>query len=94
MDEVERPPWWMSGDDASEGASSSAPEPNWMSLLGSLGSWAGELWASSGAGDHANHQDPDDHPECIVCRAVVTFSTAAVRPRELPAVRWLPTRRL
>lgn len=99
MDEVERPPWWLSGDDSaseksSEGNDAGTSEPNWMSLLSSLGSLAGEWWATSGVGDHGNHGVATEHPECIVCRALVTVSSPDTPPRVLPAVRWLPIRRL
>jgi len=99
MDEVERPPWWLSGDDSANEKPASDPgegtsEPNWTSLLGSLGSLAGEWWAASGAGDHGNHGAPAEHPECIVCRALVTVSAPDEQPKVLPAVRWLPIRRL
>lgn len=94
MDEMERPPWWLSDDDPSRSRAEESSGTNWMSLLGSLGSLAGEWWAASGAGDHAHHGEPADHPECLVCRAVVTFSTTTTQRQVLPAVRWLPTRRL
>ena len=99
MDEMERPPWWLSGDDAandksSAGRNDGTSESNWMSLLGSIGSMAGEWWAASGAGDHGSHGDPAEHPECLVCRAMVTISAPTAPPRALPAVRWLPIRRL
>lgn len=98
MDEVERPPWWLSGEDSGEeaptGRERGSAEPNWMSLLGSLGSLASEVWANSGAGEHASHGVPAEHPDCMVCRAMVTISAPSTQPRELPAVRWLPIRRL
>ncbi len=99
MDDIERPPWWLSnaepGDNERPAASGdSASDGSWMTLLGSLGSLAGQWWESSGAADHASHGDPADHPECIVCRAMATLATPVTQPRSLPAVRWLPIRRL
>lgn len=102
MDDIERPPWWLSGDepgdprggDANASRNESTFEPNWMSLLGSLGSLAGQWWTASGTGDHASHGDPGEHPECLVCRAMTVISTQGPEPRVVPGVRWLPIRRL
>jgi hypothetical protein len=115
MDEVERPPWWMSDEPTSDdpretGADFEAGSAaSWSSLLGSLGSLsslsslgslgslgtvAAELWAASGAADHVRHTEPAEHPECIVCRAMVTFVASQPEVRELPGIRWLPTRRV
>ncbi|MGA0210240.1 MAG: hypothetical protein ACO3LZ_10020 [Candidatus Nanopelagicales bacterium] len=104
MDEVERPPWWMSDDQDAEQPRETAA--SWSSLLGSLGSLsslgslgslgtvASELWAASGAADHGQHTDPAENPECIVCRAMVAFAASSPEVRELPGIRWLPTRRV
>ena len=93
MTDGERPPWWLS-ENPQSGPSNGPAVPGWATLLGSLGSVAGEWWAASGVGEHVNHSDPADHPECIVCRALATFATTASEPRSLPATRWLPLRRL
>ena len=108
MTDGERPPWWLSENPSPEPREASEPRepseprersdrpavPGWASLLGSLGSVAGEWWAASGVGEHVNHADPADHPDCIVCRALATFATTSSEPRSLPATRWLPLRRL
>lgn len=99
MTDGENPPWWLSENPRSEQSEPSqsserSAAPGWATLLGSLGSVAGEWWATSGVGDHPNHGEPADHPECIVCRALVTFAATAPEPRSLPATRWLPLRRL
>lgn len=101
MSDVQRPPWWFS-DEGSDPPSDRPREANWLSLLGSLGSMVGELasevagdwWAASGAGAHAEHADPKDHPNCMICKTMTTVSvTLAERDvKELPPVRWLPLR--
>lgn len=64
------------------------------SMLGMLGSLAGQWWESSGAGAHAGHDDPADHPECVICMGLSRLSAStASEPVVLPAVRWLPIRR-
>jgi len=64
------------------------------SMLGMLGSLAGQWWESSGAGAHAGHDDPADHPDCVICMGLTRLSAStAPEPVVLPAVRWLPIRR-
>lgn len=93
MTDSERPPWWLSENPQSDPSAKPAI-PGWVSLLGSLGSVAGDWWAASGVGEHVNHGDPADHPDCIVCRTMATLATTSSEPRALPATRWLPLRRL
>lgn len=107
-DDVERPPWWLSGDgdgdSDSERSSNSEDQASWgglpsdmWSLLGTVSSMAGEWWAASGASEHTGHQDPDSHPECAICRVLVSVRTVTAPPEvpsELPPPQWLPLRRL
>lgn len=104
-EEMERPPWWLSGGDESDDDShQSSEQGSWggiptdmWSLLGTVSSMAGEWWAASGASDHSSHDDPDDHPECTICRVLVSVRTvtqATDAPAQLPPPRWLPLRRL
>ena len=67
---------------------------NLTSMLGMLGSLAGQWWESSGAGAHAGHDDPADQPDCVICMGLSQLSAStASEPVVLPAVRWLPIRR-
>jgi len=106
-EEMERPPWWLSqsdGDDASDptdpGSSSTAGGgfADMWSLLGTFGNVAGEWLAASGAGDHAEHGDPSEHPECMVCKVLVGVQTVAqpssapTTARPLARTRWLSVR--
>lgn len=103
MSELQRPPWWFS-DEGSDPSTDGSRETNWLSMLGSLGTMFGELaseiagdwWAASGAASHSEHADPKDHPDCVICKAMTTVTVTLAEPevRELPAVRWLPLRRL
>lgn len=104
-EDIERPPWWLSGGDDSEGDSEASndqgswggiPTDMW-SLLGTFSSMAGVWWAASGASEHTSHEDPDDHPACTICRVLVSVRTvtqAPEAPAAVPAPRWLPLRRL
>lgn len=122
-DEMERPPWWMSGPNASEetgeqasGGQGPSLGDMWsmLSMLGnmrdmgglgglgnlgnlaSLGSLAGEWWESSGASTHTEHDDPHDHPECLICKVLVGLQSVSQQPpgpTQLPPARWLSVRR-
>jgi len=97
-DDIERPPWWLSGDgEPSNEGSSSRDSGSWdmTSMLGMVTSMAGQWWASSGASEHAMHGDPVDHPECVICKGLLVLGTATSAPpvTELRDVRWLPIRR-
>lgn len=103
MDDVDRPPWWLSdpnsNDDASGDGDASGQPPgagvgSWMSILGSLSSLAGEWWSASGASEHASHGEPSEHPDCLICRAMATVAFTPTQAKELPGIRWLPIRRL
>jgi len=97
-DDIERPPWWLSGDGepSNEGSSSRDSGASWdmTSMLGMVTSMAGQWWASSGS-EHAMHGDPVDHPECVICKGLLVLGTATSAPpvTELRDVRWLPIRR-
>lgn len=122
-DDMERPPWWMSGPNASEetgeqasGGQGPSLGDMWsmLSMLGnmrdmgglgglgnlgnlaSLGSLAGEWWESSGASTHTEHDDPHDHPECLICKVLVGLQSVSQQPpgpTQLPPARWLSVRR-
>lgn len=104
-DDVDRPPWWLSdGEQSGDNADDSSQQGSWggiptdmWSLLGTVSSMAGEWWAASGASEHASHHDPDDYPECTICRVLVSVRTVTQTPEApeaLPPVQWLPLRRV
>lgn len=109
-------PWWYSGDEAADAAT----EPNeagesrdntgagsgdllaWMSRAVGLVDWA----AGAVVEPHADHREPADHPDCLICRtlAVVADRTGLTPPQPdqpftspppEPAepIRWIPVRR-
>ena len=82
------------GSNAQDGSAGSAHGWDLTGMLGMLGSLAGQWWESSGAGAHAGHDDPADHPDCVICMGLARLSAStAPEPVVLPAVRWLPIRR-
>ncbi len=107
-EEMERPPWWLSRSDdddttgttdpGSSSASGSGGFADMWSLLGTFGNVAGEWLTASGAGEHAEHGDPSEHPECMVCKVLVGVQAVA-QPSNGPATatplartRWLSVR--
>ncbi len=61
-------PWWYSGG----GQSPVAEESALSALAGTaqaMVSWARQAFIDP----HAGHDVPDEHPECVLCRAVGTF---------------------
>jgi hypothetical protein len=75
-------PWWYSGDDepgTTEPADEPAGEPgqaqpglDWTVLAAGaqrLVDWATERVVAP----HAEHDDPREHPQCVVCRAMVVI---------------------
>lgn len=61
-------PWWYSGG----GQSPVAEESALSALAGTaqaMVSWARQAFIDP----HASHDVPDEHPECVLCRAVGTF---------------------
>jgi hypothetical protein len=105
MDEGIGRPWWLSsetggtGEDENAGSKSDTggAGTSWdvTSMLGMVSSLAGQWWASSGASEHATHEDPANHPDCVVCKGLLVLGSATRTPDldVLPAVRWLPIRR-
>lgn len=117
-EEVDRPPWWLSGsgDESADGSESAGSDSDsagtgfaggpfgggsfaagdlW-SMVSMVGNVAGEWLASSGAREHAAHADPLDHPECLVCKALVGLNSVTADPapaQELPPPVWLTLRR-
>lgn len=109
-------PWWYSGDDvplggrepeggaaqreSSDGGSRAGLD--WMGLLSGAARMVD--WAASAVVEpHAEHRDPADHQDCMICRTLVLLqdrtgmtpptSTSPV-PSDLPAeaepIRWIP----
>lgn len=75
-------PWWYSGDDepgTTEPAAEPTGEPgqsqpglDWTVLAAGaqrLVDWATERVVAP----HAEHDDPREHPQCVVCRAMVVI---------------------
>lgn len=112
-EEMDRPPWWLSGsdDESADGSTSAGRDADstgagftggsfaagdlW-SMVSMVGNVAGEWLASSGAREHAAHADPLDHPECLVCKALVGLNSVTADPapaQELPPPVWLTLRR-
>ena len=102
-----RTPWWYSGgddgepDEAAPDEASESATTDWMGLL--AGAVRMVDWATSTVmAPHSEHEDPAEHPECLVCRTITLVgdpvgltttvaragATAAAAP--LPEVRWLP----
>ena len=103
-DSVEQP-WWYSGDepDASAGGPSvGGTSLDWQGLL--TGAARMVDWAASTVVEpHADHLDPAEHPECLVCRTLAlvqdrTGMTAPTpqspvpspAPNPAPPIRWIP----
>lgn len=107
-----RTPWWYSGgeegesqdaapDEATERAERESPTTDWMGLL--AGAVRMVDWATSTVmAPHSEHEDPAEHPECLVCRTITlvgdpvglttTVARSGATPPAAPApeVRWLP----
>jgi hypothetical protein len=99
MDDAVERPWWLSSEtgDANRSQNAGDTGASWdmTSMLGMVSSLAGQWWASSGASEHATHDDPAEHPDCVVCKGLLMLGSATRPPDPdvLPAVRWLPIRR-
>lgn len=74
----DRTPWWYSGDenpgdgpgDGPEGESDSGSSVDWGALLSGAARMVD--WATSSVmAPHAEHGDPADHPQCVVCRTIL-----------------------
>ncbi len=108
----ERPlPWWYSGNEstntnestnASESTNTSESTVDWLGLLS--GAVRMVDWAAGAVLEpHAAHDDPTEHPDCLVCRTLALVSdraglvpptqddaTAAPEPAE--PIRWITVR--
>lgn len=81
QDGVERRPWWYSGEDdgvpdepESSTSESDGAAPNggmdWSMLM--MGAAKMVDWATERVmAPHAEHQDPAEHPQCVVCRTIL-----------------------
>ena len=73
-------PWWYSGDaelgsPASSRDDASEPGRDWMSLLSGaqrMITWATEQMVAP----HAEHDDPREHPQCLLCRGSMLVGDA------------------
>ena len=81
-DGVERRPWWYSGGDADvpddpQAPPEAEPEPtppnagmDWSMLM--MGAAKMVDWATERVmAPHAEHEDPAEHPQCVVCRTIL-----------------------
>jgi hypothetical protein len=97
-------PWWFSGDPtAGQGAMSdeSGAERSAESgmSLGSLIAGAQQLfdWASELVlAPHADHADPREHPECLICKGTSLVQGVRAEPapmRRQREISWIPVER-
>lgn len=111
-----RRPWWYSGDEEGPGEQGDEPPaPESGATGGGLGDWTALLsgaarmvdWATSAVmAPHAEHDDPAEHPTCVVCRTITLVgdpgglvpggsgapTAPAQEPRQAPSVIWIPIR--
>ncbi len=86
----QRTPWWYSGDDQEPADPSvasdddTAPEDSggsardWMTLV--AGAQRVVDWATERVmAPHAEHDDPRDHPDCVVCRTMTMLGDVGLR---------------
>ena len=118
MNGDQRRPWWYSGDDAPDdlgGESEQQGTGSDTSGASGLGDWTALLsgavrmvdWATSAVmAPHAEHDDPSEHPTCVVCRTITLVgdptglvpgagsapSAPPAEPRTAPAITWIPIR--
>ena len=97
-------PWWFSGDSsageppAGDAAGSPGPADSGMSL-GSLITGAQQLfdWASELVlAPHADHADPREHPDCLVCKGTALVQGVRSQPttaRVAREISWIPVER-
>ena len=90
----EQPPWWYSGSATPSGSESSDTPPTARPQsaqptgstpsLGDLMSMASTVveWATDRVmAPHAEHRDPAEHPQCLICRASALLSPQTPSPR-------------
>jgi hypothetical protein len=62
--------------------------------VGQAMSWAREAVVAP----HALHQDPAEHPECVICKGMSVVQGASAREPEptpeVPAIHWIPVTRM
>lgn len=97
-------PWWFSGDSSAgefvdAEATAAAPTADSGMSLGSLIAGAQQLfdWASELVlAPHADHSDPREHPDCLVCKGTALVQGVRSEPAA-PAARreisWIPVER-
>lgn len=107
-----RTPWWYSGDEPEPqpgGQPEPGPEPgpepsggdeqpaaiDWSALI--TGAARMVDWATSTVmAPHAEHVDPEQHPDCVVCRTLTLVGDPTPPPVEGPApaepITWIPFR--
>lgn len=108
-------PWWYSGDEEPGQDAPQGESPDQESSAGGTGRSGLDVmamlsgavrmmdWAAGAVVEpHADHQEPGDHPDCLICRTlvVVTDRTGMAAPSaQSPAsqprppaepVRWIP----
>ena len=102
-----RVPWWYSGDEEiapgpddmppKQGEGYGLPAVDWTALTAGaqrLVDWATERVMAP----HAEHDDPRDHAQCVVCRAMLLIgdrptgpSDTAPQPTQPPVeIAWIP----
>jgi len=97
-------PWWFSGDSsAGEQAPSDAPKSADSSesgmSFGSLIAGAQQLfdWASDLVlAPHADHADPSEHPDCLICKGTALVQgvrSEPLEPRRVREVSWIRVER-
>ena len=79
----DRTPWWYSGDDGREedaGDQGDQGDQGTSMDWGAVLSGAARMvdWATSTVmAPHAEHVDPADHPQCVVCRTITLVGDPA-----------------
>lgn len=106
----ERRPWWYSGDEEPAEPSAeptpestdartdapSSPGLDWTALIS--GAQRMVDWATTTVmAPHAEHGDPADHPDCVVCRTLVLVadrqgSGPTAEPTPVTPIEWIPIR--
>ena len=84
-------PWWFSGDETTEHAPGSGGGVD----FGALATGASQVveWARSLiVAPHAEHDDPREHPQCLICQATRLIGTPAdpsSEPSPSRRVQWI-----